>query len=107
MHPRRLGHGPAVDFYCIGALLYELVTGLPPYYSKNTEQIYESVLTEELTFPKHTQLSHECRSVIAGLLNKNYKQRLGTNYDYLGALSGVREVLAHPWFGRFKRQEVL
>lgn len=102
-----MGHGPAVDFYCIGALLYELVTGLPPYYSKNTEQIYESVLTEELTFPKHTQLTQECRSVISGLLNKNYKQRLGTSANNSGALLGVREVLAHPWFGRFKRQEVL
>lgn len=33
----RKGHTFTIDYYCIGALLYELVTGLPPYYSKNHE----------------------------------------------------------------------
>jgi serum/glucocorticoid-regulated kinase 2 len=33
----RSGHSFTIDYYCIGALLYELVTGLPPFYSKNHE----------------------------------------------------------------------
>lgn len=49
----KVGHTYTVDYYCLGALLYELVTGLPPYYSNNTDEIYESILSEELTFPDH------------------------------------------------------
>lgn len=32
----KTGHNYLVDCYCLGALLYELVTGLPPYYSHDT-----------------------------------------------------------------------
>lgn len=32
---KRSGHGKSVDWYLLGVLLYEMLVGIPPYYSNN------------------------------------------------------------------------
>ena len=64
----RTGHGAALDYYCLGALLYELVIGIPPYYSLDHEEIYQGVLFEELSFPENAILSGEIKNILSGLL---------------------------------------
>jgi serum/glucocorticoid-regulated kinase 2 len=58
------------------------------------------VLAEELTFPKNLLLSSEIKGLMSSLLLKNPKLRLGS-------LLGVREILAHPWFGKIKKENIL
>ncbi|CAD8122272.1 unnamed protein product [Paramecium sonneborni] len=87
----KIGHNVQVDHYCLGALLYELVTGLPPYYSRDTEEIYESILNEELTFPDKLNLSNEIKDLLQGLLSKQPSKRLCAN-------KGLLELFTHPWF---------
>ncbi|CAD8072433.1 unnamed protein product [Paramecium primaurelia] len=87
----KVGHNVQVDHYCLGALLYELVTGLPPYYSRDTDEIYESILNEELTFPEKLNLSSDIKNLLQGLLCKQPSERLGAN-------KGLTELLTHSWF---------
>jgi serum/glucocorticoid-regulated kinase 2 len=77
----------------LGALLYELVTGLPPYYSTNQEEIYENIVNSEITFPSNVYLSIEIKNLLKGLLEKNPTKRLGSLY-------GIKEILIHPWIGK-------
>lgn len=32
---KRRGHGKAVDWYLFGVVMYEMLTGNPPYYANN------------------------------------------------------------------------
>lgn len=38
-----------MDWWCLGAVLYEMLYGLPPFYSRNTSEMYERILNKPLT----------------------------------------------------------
>lgn len=78
-----------VDFYTLGALFYEMLVGFPPFYSRNRQEIYESVLYSAIGFPDF--VPQGCRELIEALLVKNPDRRLG-------AQRGMAELKAHPYF---------
>ncbi|CAD8049944.1 unnamed protein product [Paramecium sonneborni] len=96
----KTGHNYLVDCYCLGALLYELISGLPPYYSHNTQEIYNSILTENIQFPDYVQISDELKDLIISLLQKDPTERLGQK-------DGIIEILTHPWFADVNFEKIV
>ena len=56
------GHGRAVDWYLLGVLLYELIVGLPPYFSKNRDELFKNIKSGPLLMPRN--ISEEAKSLI-------------------------------------------
>jgi protein-serine/threonine kinase len=86
---KRLGHGKAVDWYLLGALLYEMLVGIPPFYSTNRSELFYNIKKGKLRVP--TSLSGECKNLLRDLLQKDPNKRLGTCGD-------AAEVKKHEFF---------
>mmetsp|Transcript_66712 Transcript_66712/g.150646 ORF Transcript_66712/g.150646 Transcript_66712/m.150646 type:complete len:366 (-) Transcript_66712:233-1330(-) len=86
----RSGHGKAVDWYSLGALMFEMVTGLPPFYSTDRAKLLDQIRRGSLKYP--TYLSSEGTSVLKSLLHRDPTSRLG------GGTGDGEEVKAHAFF---------
>jgi len=72
---RGQGHSTPVDWWSLGTLIFEMLTGLPPFWSGNIHIMYQKILNGELRFPPH--ISAEAQSLLEGLLNRDVAKRLG------------------------------
>lgn len=86
---RRKGHDKSVDWYLMGVLLYEMLTGSPPYYSANREQLFYNIQRGKLHMPRF--ISEAARNLIQKLLHRDPKKRLGYLRD-------GEEIKEHPFF---------
>ena len=72
-----VGHGKPVDWWSFGTLIYEMLLGTPPFYSRNLHAMYRAILYGDLTFPSGA--SQATRSLLSKLLLRNPSKRLGTS----------------------------
>ena len=67
------GVGKAADVYQLGAVLYEFLVGLPPYYTENIKKLYQDIREAKLQFPSY--VSAEAKNLMRKLLHKDPKMR--------------------------------
>ncbi|XP_057722413.1 uncharacterized protein LOC130936366 [Arachis stenosperma] len=85
------GYGMECDWWSLGAIMYEMLVGYPPFYSDDPMSTCRKIVNwkSHLKFPEEARLSPEAKDLISKLLC-NVPQRLGSN--------GADEIKAHPFF---------
>ena len=62
-----------MDWWGTGVVMYEMMCGRLPFYSRDHEVLFELILTENIKFP--SRLSSIAKALLSGLLEKNPKRR--------------------------------
>ncbi|KAG5002838.1 hypothetical protein JHK86_026977 [Glycine max] len=85
------GYGMECDWWSLGAIMYEMLVGYPPFYSDDPMLTCRKIVNWKtyLKFPEEARLSPEAKDLISKLLC-NVNQRLGSK--------GADEIKAHPFF---------
>uniref|UniRef100_A0A7E4UV23 non-specific serine/threonine protein kinase n=1 Tax=Panagrellus redivivus TaxID=6233 RepID=A0A7E4UV23_PANRE len=86
----RCGHGRAVDWWSLGALAFDMLTGGPPFTAENRKRTIDKILKSRLSLPAY--LTAEARDFIKRLLKRHVEARLGS-----GA-SDAEEIKEHAFF---------
>ena len=91
---RATGHSTPVDWWALGVIAFELLTGRLPFGNGSISNVQDSVLAGDIKWPagKEAQrISGVARDLISRLLMLHVKERLGT-------VRGALEVREHDFF---------
>jgi serine/threonine protein kinase len=93
-----------VDIYALGATLFHMVTGRPPFPYPTTKEVLRAHLEEELTPPDHlnTKLSSGLGEVVEFMMAKSRKKRYPSPDELIVDL----ECLLHDEPPKFARQNM-
>ena len=81
-------HDEAVDLWCIGVLLFELVTANPPFIGDDLESLKSNILGLKINWPK--DINVDAKNLIIKILKLDPKQRLP-----------LEEMMKHPFITKF------
>ncbi|CAI5506916.1 unnamed protein product [Closterium sp. Naga37s-1] len=85
------GYSLECDWWSMGAIMYEMLIGYPPFYSDDPMTTCRKIVNwrTHLKFPEEVIISREARDLICRLLC-DVEHRLGTR--------SVGDIKNHPWF---------
>ena len=89
------GHDYSADYWSMGVLMFELLTGTPPFTGPDPMKTYNIILKgiDAIEFPRG--ISRNAASLIKKLCRDNPAERLGYQRG------GIDEIKKHRWFDGF------
>ena len=82
------GHNEGVDIWCIGVLLFELVTAAVPFNGNDIGVLKENILNLKIAWPK--DINTDAKNLIMKILKKDPKERLS-----------LEDMMKHPFITKF------
>lgn len=89
------GHDRSVDFWSLGVLMYELLTGTPPFTASDPMKVYNIILRgfDQITVPRN--VNRTAVTLMKRFCRENPVERIGYQKD------GVLDIKKHRWFQGF------
>ncbi|KAK3283862.1 hypothetical protein CYMTET_8458 [Cymbomonas tetramitiformis] len=84
------GHTAAVDWWALGVLIYEMVSGVTPFFTN--DEVLRVQMVKRGKFKRPPNISDSCYSIMQALMCTNPSKRLGNLRD------GSNDIKKHPWF---------
>jgi len=85
------GSSPASDLWAIGCILYQMVTGMPPFQSQSEYLIFQKIQNLEYSF--HEGFDARAKDLVTKFLVIDPKERLGAMDT-----NGYASIKNHPFF---------
>mmetsp|Transcript_18474 Transcript_18474/g.33268 ORF Transcript_18474/g.33268 Transcript_18474/m.33268 type:complete len:322 (+) Transcript_18474:48-1013(+) len=84
------GHGKPVDWWALGVLIYEMLTGAEPFADDDPMSVYRKILSGKVSYPR--DFNKDAKSLVKHLLEHDLTKRYGNRRQ------GVSDLKTHRWF---------